>query len=142
MFHTADVSPASAAQERPEQDILRAASPSEELISIELASASSDNSPGVRDGLPWTAEEDEAIMEGVRKFGLKWQQIAQRLPGRSANAVRNRYLRCLPQTHEGVPVTKMPSRGGVPRSARNAAAAASSAAHQSSTYGGRSYGLW
>lgn len=45
----------------------------------------------------WTPEEDAAIMNGVSRIGLKWQQIATALPGRSANAVRNRYLRCLPQ---------------------------------------------
>lgn len=45
----------------------------------------------------WTPEEDAAIMDGVSRIGLKWQQIATALPGRSANAVRNRYLRCLPQ---------------------------------------------
>ena len=28
--------------------------------------------------------------------GYKWQQIASVLPGRSANAVRNRFLRCSP----------------------------------------------
>ena len=93
MFHTADVSPASAAQERPEQDILRAASPSEELISIELASASSDNSPGVRDGLPWTAEEDDLLFATVVTTGLHWKLVAERLPGRSASSTRNRWSR-------------------------------------------------
>ena len=44
----------------------------------------------------WTAEEDAKIMEGVQHHGFKWQLIAHELPGRSANAVRNRYLRCSP----------------------------------------------
>ena len=35
----------------------------------------------------------------VESFGLKWQVIANTLPGRSANAVRNRYLRCAPPGH-------------------------------------------
>lgn len=45
----------------------------------------------------WTPEEDALILEGVRIHGYKWQLIAGELPGRSANAVRNRYLRCTPQ---------------------------------------------
>ena len=49
----------------------------------------------------WTAEEDAKIMDGVRQNGFKWQMIASDLPGRSANAVRNRYLRCAPA--HGVP---------------------------------------
>ena len=59
----------------------------------------------------WTPEEDAAILEGVARLGvknavqqvgvlkdvndLKWEQIAQALPGRSASAVRDRYLRCI-----------------------------------------------
>ena len=31
----------------------------------------------------------------VESFGLKWQVIANTLPGRSANAVRNRYFRII-----------------------------------------------
>jgi len=46
----------------------------------------------------WTVEEDARIIEGVQHHGFKWQQIAAMLPGRSANAVRNRYLRCSPQS--------------------------------------------
>lgn len=49
----------------------------------------------------WTAEEDARIMEGVRLHGYKWQQIASVLPGRSANAVRNRFLRCSPEQAAG-----------------------------------------
>ena len=55
----------------------------------------------------WTLEEDTAIMDGVARLGLKWQQIATALPGRSANAVRNRYLRCLP--HGAVDALKQKS---------------------------------
>ena len=49
----------------------------------------------------WSPEEDTTIIHGVNMHGLKWQVIAQQLPGRSANAVRNRYLRCLPQDGAG-----------------------------------------
>jgi len=41
----------------------------------------------------WTAEEDKTIREAVRQFGQRWSMIAQLLPGRTANAVRNRVLR-------------------------------------------------
>jgi hypothetical protein len=44
----------------------------------------------------WTVEEDAKIIEGVRMHGLKWQLISPELPGRSANAVRNRYVRLAP----------------------------------------------
>ena len=41
----------------------------------------------------WTAEEDALIVQGVQEHEFKWQRIAMDLPGRSANAVRNRWLR-------------------------------------------------
>ena len=41
----------------------------------------------------WTPLEDGLIMSGVRTSGFRWSLIAQRLPGRSGNAVRNRYHR-------------------------------------------------
>ena len=43
----------------------------------------------------WTAEEDEAICDAVERLGQKWAPIAALLPGRSPNAVRNRFLRVL-----------------------------------------------
>ena len=46
-----------------------------------------------RGGDMWTAEEDQLITDAVHEYGQKWQTIAELLPGRSANAVRNRYLR-------------------------------------------------
>ena len=42
---------------------------------------------------PWTPEEDIAIHRGVNELGLRWRQIAARLPGRSDDAVRNRWNR-------------------------------------------------
>ena len=37
-------------------------------------------------------EEDEAIGRLVQENGLKWRRIAMELPGRTDDAVRNRYL--------------------------------------------------
>ena len=48
--------------------------------------------PDVKKG-PWTAEEDATILAEVRRSGFKWNDIARILPGRSTNAVRNRFLR-------------------------------------------------
>jgi hypothetical protein len=46
----------------------------------------------------WTAEEDAHIMHSVMQFGQKWGEISSSLPGRSSNAVRNRFLRCCSTT--------------------------------------------
>jgi hypothetical protein len=52
----------------------------------------------MKKGDMWTETEDARILEGVRHFGQKWQLISANVPGRSANAVRNRYLRCIEGT--------------------------------------------
>ena len=41
----------------------------------------------------WTKKEDEIILRTVREVGTKWSRIARELPGRSDDAVRNRYIR-------------------------------------------------
>ena len=41
----------------------------------------------------WTRREDETILRTVREVGTKWSRIARDLPGRSDDAVRNRYIR-------------------------------------------------
>jgi hypothetical protein len=43
-----------------------------------------------KEWLPW---EDEAIRQGVEELGTKWRAISARLPGRSDDAVRNRWAR-------------------------------------------------
>ena len=54
---------------------------------------------GEKKGDMWTAEEDRRIREAVLYHGRKWHEIAAGLPGRSANAVRNR--RQTPAMHPG-----------------------------------------
>ena len=49
----------------------------------------------------WTLEEDTAILESVQQMGARWRVIASLLPGRSDDAVRNRWNRLQEQMREG-----------------------------------------
>ena len=39
----------------------------------------------------WTEVEDCLIAEGIKELGTKWSEIVKRLPGRTDNAIKNRY---------------------------------------------------
>jgi len=41
----------------------------------------------------WTKAEDETILRSVAELGHKWNRIAERLPGRTDHAIRNRFHR-------------------------------------------------
>ena len=66
---------------------------------------------GKKKGDMWTVEEDTQILEAVMRYGQKWQQISEHVPGRSANAVRNRFLRCCSDAiNNGTAASRVPSR--------------------------------
>ena len=39
----------------------------------------------------WTPEEDELLIKNVRRLGKKWHLIANLIPDRTINSIRNRY---------------------------------------------------
>ena len=50
---------------------------------------------------PWLEREDQAILESVRAMGFRWRVIAGMLPGRSDDAVRNRWNRLQEAIRDG-----------------------------------------
>ena len=71
-----------------------------------LASGSSSRKPkgqgGVsRNGPAWTEQEDAQIMQLVSVHGRKWKIIAESIPTRTHDALKNRYERLLKLTENG-----------------------------------------
>lgn len=51
----------------------------------------------------WTDEEDALVQAAVRTFGTQWQAVADKIPGRTADAVRNRWHRLQKRGAVGAP---------------------------------------
>lgn len=44
---------------------------------------------------PWTPEEDMLLIDKINEFGTRWTLIAQHIPGRSDNCIKNRWYAVL-----------------------------------------------
>ena len=76
----------------------------------------------------WTPDEDERIRRGVESYGCRWRSIAAHLPGRSDDAVRNRWSRLQVRAEGGEAGSGRSSDGVSPPCAEGATGAASSGA--------------
>jgi hypothetical protein len=52
---------------------------------------------------PWDADENDVIYKFVRERGLKWTLLAQSLPGRSPNAIKNRCYAVIQKKEQKIP---------------------------------------
>ena len=57
-------------------------------------------SPIVDTARPFTPQEDEKIIASYRMFGCKWATIAGFLPGRTDNAIKNRWHSVLSKVYQ------------------------------------------
>jgi hypothetical protein len=66
---------------------------------------------------PWTAEEDQILIHHQKKWGNKWAQIANLLPGRTDNSVKNRWNSSLKRQLERIAKGQNPvlKRGRKPK---------------------------
>lgn len=63
------------------------------------------------DRVSWSRSEDEKIVHSVNELGHKWHRIAQRLPGRTEHAIRNRYARLVMLAGRGTPIVVSSGKG-------------------------------
>ena len=69
---------------------------------VRRKSTSDDDGPTPRDErVQWSKFEDATIVHSVAELGHKWYLIAQRLPGRTDHAIRNRYHRLQAMRNDG-----------------------------------------
>lgn len=81
----------------------------------------------------WTAEEDEMIFSLYQKFGTSWSKIEKYLPGRTENAIKNRFystLRRVQPQKNNKKVKKEESRGLEPQNSNSEESTFSPAAGQ------------
>ena len=65
----------------------------------------------------WSTEEDQAIVSAMLSFGTDWERIAEVIPGRTADSVRNRWRRIAPLVKSQVQID---TRRVVPLASRDA----------------------
>lgn len=58
----------------------------------------------------WTEEEDRLIIESIEKSGTRWSIIASLLPGRTDNAVKNRWYSTLHRRLERIARGEIPDK--------------------------------
>jgi hypothetical protein len=50
----------------------------------------------------WTAQEEARVYQWVRERGLRWNDLEELLPGRTANAIKNRWYATLQKREQAL----------------------------------------